>query len=143
MKVIKIEPCRRPEVIDLDESKQLHVAMREAIGCKTVEVVNAKKLGVRYCIVCDEEFLLKHGQQINPLPSYLYGYCEHGHPICGTVLVMKKKETPEGIDLVGFDSDFDLDVAMGYLNSKCMTAYVKVAHTYIWLNRDEEDLDHD
>lgn len=130
MKVIEIKPYRRPKVIDLDERVQLYVAMREAIGCEMVEIVRPKGLKGEYCFVCDESALLKDKPVINALASYLYGYCNHGNPICNTVLVMKEELGPDGLELVGLDEEDERNL-MHLFNQQFMTACVKVEHAFI------------
>ena len=130
MKVIKIEPRRSPAVIELDKTKRLYVAMAEAIGCELVEIVGPKGLKGKYCFICDESALLKDEPMINPLPSYLYGYCDHGHPICNTVLVMKEELGPDGIDLVCLNEEDERSL-MSFLNQQFVRACVKVEHAII------------
>lgn len=78
-----------------------------------------------YCLIFDEEFLLKRKAVLNPIASYLYGYQEHGQPLCGNVLVMKNYITPDNdLDTVGLTEE-DISIIENFIsqniNDICMT----------------------
>ena len=89
------------------------------IGCSCIDIVRpygldaiakANKLASvqdQYCLVVDDEALMKAEPEINLIATLLYGYHEHGQVICGDALVAKNEDTPEGIDTVGLN---DLDM---------------------------------
>ena len=85
------------------------------IGCEFVDIVPAYALERDYNmkgfdLVVDDEGLIL-GKPINPLASFLYGYLEHGQPLCGDVLVCKRVETPEGYITGGLEMSDLVDVA--------------------------------
>lgn len=107
MKAIKLTTHGLVMVVELPKREHLYQSMQEEIGCDMVEIVGCamNELGEKYCMVCDEEFLLKGKPIINPLASYFYGLQDHGQPLCGDVLIMKNHFTPEGVDTVGLEQE--------------------------------------
>ena len=101
----------------VDEHIEGYVALRNAIDCDYIDIVHAVNLPEPYCMVVDDEALLKEEVYINPLASYLYGADEHGQPICGDVILMKDKITPDGVATVGLDED-DITKILGNLRSQ-------------------------
>ena len=97
MRALKIEPNCKPFMTELPDREQLWMSMRDAIGCYCIGIASIFLEGLEdYCIVYDDEALLCGTPQINSLASVLYGFYEHGQPICGTVLVMKNHYNEEG-----------------------------------------------
>lgn len=107
MRAIKLLTDGRAMVVELPKREHLYQSMQAEIGCDMVEIVGCglNELGEKYCMVCDEEFLLKGRPVINPVASYFYGLQKHGQPLCGDVLIMKNQFTNDGIDTVGLDND--------------------------------------
>lgn len=107
MKAIKLLTDCSAKLVELPKRAYNYQSMQAEIGCDMVEIVGCalNELGEKYCLVCDEEFLLKGRPIINPVASYFYGLQNHGQPLCGDVLVMKNDFTPDGIDTVGLDRD--------------------------------------
>lgn len=65
-----------------------------------IEVVHPRGLEHPFCFICNEEGLLR-GLPLNPIGSLWYGTLQHGHPVVGTIVVMKEGKTEEGLDIVG------------------------------------------
>lgn len=82
-------------------------AFAAAIGCEWIDIVHAANLPEGYCLVVDDEGLLKGQPVVNLIASYLYGTQEHGQPLCGDVLIAKDEYTPDGLETVGLEeADF-------------------------------------
>lgn len=122
MKALKLYPNGLTSVVEMPKRNYLFQSMQEVIGCDCVEIVNSAILGEKYCMVCDEEFLLKNKPVVNPIASYLYGMKEHGQPLCGDVLVMKNKFTPDGIDTVGLENE-DLAYIHGLISKNLIDIF--------------------
>ena len=87
----------------------------EKLGCDYIDIVhpygideiaetyNLKSLLGKFCIICDDEALLKAEPKVNVIASLLYGVDDHGQPLCGDVLIAKDEETEDGIECVGLD----------------------------------------
>lgn len=93
---------------ELSVSKQefgepLHRTIGKAIDGH-LEVVHPMLLPRPYCMIVDEEGLLKE-KQMNPFASVLYGYVAHGQPIVGTVVLMKEGIRDGEPDIVGLDEE--------------------------------------
>lgn len=105
MKAIKLYTHGMIRLIDLEEDKYKYnfQAMQKAIDkdCTMIDIVHAVNLPEPYCLVVDDESLLKGTPTLNLVASYLYGAESYGQPLCGNVLIMKDEYTPEGIDTVG------------------------------------------
>lgn len=86
MKAVLIKPDMTITTIDLKEP--LHKSAGEAVG-GWIEVVRPQGLKHPYLMITNEEFL-HLGLAENEIASYLYRTYEHGHPICGNVLIMKE-----------------------------------------------------
>ena len=116
MKGLKINANGLVGAYDLHEENYTYTfeAMAAAINCDTIDIVHAINLPDPYCMVVDDEGLLKNEPLVNPIASYLYGFLTHGQPICGDVIIMKDKHTPDGIETVGLTKD-DLSVVSGLL----------------------------
>lgn len=93
---------------ELPNEKENYIALQKSIDCDFIDIVHAKNLPEPYCLVVDDEALLKEKPTINLLASWLYGMLEHGQPICGDVIIMKDKVTDDGIKTVGLEQkDFE------------------------------------
>lgn len=71
------------------------------IGCSCIDIVQPMGLTEEYCMIVDDEALLKESPIINPIASFLYGVRRHGQPICGHVLIGKNLWTDDGLETVG------------------------------------------
>lgn len=72
-----------------------------------IEIVHPTGLKHPYCMVVDEEGLLKT-RPINAFGSYLYGTAKHGYPIVGDIVILKDGYRNGEPDIVGLD---DVDLA--------------------------------
>lgn len=93
------------EVMELPEGEPNFIRLQKAINCDWIDIVHAINLPESYCLVVDDEFLLKEGVKLNVIGSYLYGMLEHGQPICGDCLIMKDNYTPNGTETVGLERE--------------------------------------
>lgn len=100
---ITVNRAVKPYDIKREEFKYTFEALQKAIDSDCIDIIHAKNLPSPYCMVVDDEFLFKNEPQINLIASYLYGTLEHGQPICGDVIIMKDKATPDGIETVGLE----------------------------------------
>ena len=114
MYYVKIEANGKISQVEIDSSNMSNklTGYYKEIGCDMVEIVHARYLPEPYCIICDEEFLLKDEPKLNAIASLMYGTQEHGHPICGTVLIGKDKYVEDGLETVGYD-----ETEVGLVNS--------------------------
>ena len=85
------------------------------IGCDCIDIV--KPYGIetvvdmyglkaymdKFCLIVDDEGMLKDNPKVNPIASLLYGADDHGQVLFGDVLVAKDEETEDGIETVGLD----------------------------------------
>lgn len=79
----------------------------ESVGAAVggfIEVVHPRGLPQPYCMVVNEEGLLR-GLPHNAHGSLLYGTPEHGYPIVGDIVIMQEGWTDEGPDIVGLSDD--------------------------------------
>ncbi len=104
MKGIVITP--QYEVTVRDFEKPLYKSTAEVTG--GFEIVKPIGLPSPFCMIVDDNGLLKNDIEINPIGSFFYGTHAHGHPIVGTIVIMKMGYTLEGADIVGL-SDGDID----------------------------------
>lgn len=66
-----------------------------------IEIVHPVRLGRPYCMVVNEEGLLRN-LPMNVLGSYLYGTDTHGSPIAGNIVLLKEGINSDGeYDLLG------------------------------------------
>ena len=87
------------EIYHREFKDPLHRSAGELVG-GLIEIVRPRRLGKPYCMIVNEEFLLQ-GLPVNPVGSYLYATDEHGHPICGNIIIMKE----HGEDIIDLDPD--------------------------------------
>ena len=104
--VLKIYPTGMISRIELPNAEYQFQRMQLGVSkdCTNIDIKDTLNgLGLEdYCLVFDDEFLLKREAILNPIASYLYGYQEHGQPLCGNVLIMKNYLTPSGdLDTIG------------------------------------------
>jgi hypothetical protein len=104
-KAIKLRTDGHIEIIDVPQQRRLLDWLYLQIRCDTVETVYPRGLQEPYMMVMDEEALLKDHPVINFLGSWLYETQMHGHPICGTVLVMQRVLTWDGPDIGGIPEE--------------------------------------
>jgi hypothetical protein len=104
MLALKITTNSDVEKIDVQEP--LHKTIRDVLG-GYLEVVHPKRLPEPYCMIVDEEGIIKE-LELNPVGCYLYETDIHRQPIVGDIILMREKMTVDGILLDGLrDSDVD------------------------------------
>lgn len=83
-------------------SKPVHKSIGDAVG-GWIEVVHPKRLEYPYCMVVNEEGVLRK-LPINSFGSFLYGTDTHGWPIAGDAVLMKEGYNGDGeLDILGLD----------------------------------------
>lgn len=92
-----IEPNGKIYIKEFQEP--LHRSAGEIVG-GLIEIVKPRRLGYPYVMIVNEEFLLLQ-LPYNPVGSWLYCTDEHGHPICGNILILKE----EGENLTSIDPE--------------------------------------
>lgn len=98
----------------IDSQKDLNDEIHQLLGGGFYEVVRPALMPAPYLMLVDEEGLLKN-LPINPTASTLYGFLQHGCPICGPALIMKEITTEDGEhDIAPLDSD-DIVTAFHYI----------------------------
>ena len=69
-------------------------------------------------------FVNENGQlldlRINPIGSWLYGTYAHGHPILGTIVIMKIGMTPDGPDIIGLTDDEIETITTKFCTAFCL-----------------------
>lgn len=89
----------------------------DAICCDFIEIVRPRYMYLELdflrdaVMVIDESGLMKN-KDINVLGSILYGIQKHGQPIVGDILIMQESLMYEGIELIGFDFDKAVFIAV-------------------------------
>lgn len=96
------------EIYHREFQEPLHRSAGEVVGGH-IEFVRPSRLGKPYCMIVNEEFLLQ-GLPVNPVGCYLYATDEHGHPICGNIIIMKE----HGEDIINLDPA-ELRLICGYM----------------------------
>lgn len=83
-------------------SEPVHRSIGDAVG-GWIEVVHPKRLEYPYCMVVNEEGVLRK-LPINSFGSFLYGTDTHGWPIAGNAVLMKEGYNSDGeLDILGLD----------------------------------------
>ena len=81
-------------------SEPAYKSVGEAVG-GWIEVVRPVRLKYPYCIVVNEEGMLRN-LPMNTLGSFLYGVDNHGSPIAGDIVLLKEGINSDGeYDLLG------------------------------------------
>lgn len=79
------------------------------LDCDCIDIVDLYGLDEdgkrKYCLIVDDESLLKENPQINFFGSLLYGVTKHGQPLAGKVLVGKNKYTEDGLCTTGLEDE--------------------------------------
>ena len=113
-KAIKLYTNGSIDIIDVPKQRRMLDWFYQQIGCDCIETVYPRGLEEPYMMVVDDEALLKDGPVINFIASWLYETQKHGHPICGTVLVMQKEWGVDGYDIVGMPEDKAAQMVMDF-----------------------------
>lgn len=111
-KAIKLRTDGHIEILDVPRQRSLLDWFYLQIGTNIIENVYPRGLEEPYMMVMDEEALLKDRPVINFLASWLYETQKHGHPICGTVLVMQRVMTWDGPDIGGIPDEEAMKLAV-------------------------------
>ena len=94
--------------IEVGEEIELETYYK-ALDCEHIDIVDPYGLdedGIKkYCLIVDDEAMLKESPEINFFGSLLYGVLKHNQPIAGKVLVGNKKYTEDGIYTVGLEEE--------------------------------------
>lgn len=103
MQALRITPHNAIALIELPKREQTWMAMRDAIDCQWIDIVDVAIEGLDdFCIVCDDEGMLVDAPELNAFGSALYGFYEHGQPLFGNILVMKNAYNDDGeLETVG------------------------------------------
>lgn len=103
MKGIKITTCNTIDIIDLNEP--LYKSLQEVVG-GYIEIVRPKGLHHPYCMIVDEEGVLKQ-KPLNRIGSELYNFENQGNnsPIVGDIVIVKEVELDEGRDISPLTED--------------------------------------
>ena len=117
MKGLLIKANGISEIVEFPEKDKLGWYY-ETLGCDCIDIVApygvdeiAKKHDMRsiigkFCLVVDDEGLLKDEPVVNPIASLMYGCDIHGQALFGDVLVGANLETVDGVETVGLtDND--------------------------------------
>lgn len=81
-------------------SEPAYKSIGEAVG-GWIEIVHPMRLGRPYCMVVNEEGLLRN-LPMNVLGSFLYGTDTHGSPIVGDIVLLREGINSDGeYDLLG------------------------------------------
>lgn len=104
MRMLKITTDMNVEVVEVRGEPKWR-AMAEAIGAEYIDIPHVEYLEDKFCMVVDDEGLLKERPTVNMIASILYGIAKHGQPIVGDVLIGKNEETEDGIETAGLDEE--------------------------------------
>lgn len=127
---LKMYPNGDIEKIELPPAKYKFKRMQLAVSddCSVIDIKDMyEALELEdYCLVFDDEFLLKETIIINPIASYMYGYQQHGQPLCGNVLIMKNSFVPDtGLETIGLSNE-DITVIHNFV----VKSYHKILAAY-------------
>lgn len=103
------------ELEKVEAKEPIHASIRKELG-GYIEIVRPRRLTAPYCMIVDEEGLLK-GLPINPIGCYLYETDKHMQPIVGDIIIMREVSTFDGISLSSLsDEDINsLENMLGHL----------------------------
>lgn len=116
MKGIVISP--KGEICVRDYGLPLYKTVGKTVG-GYIEIVHPRRLEWPYCMIVDEELLLKNQFVLNPVGCWLYQTDVHGSPICGTIVIMKNGYNADGEpDIVGLTCE-----EISYIGGKLMKQF--------------------
>lgn len=90
-------------VTKIASNRPVYKELQQMIG-GSIEHVLPKRLPHPYCMIVDEEGLLKK-LPLNPFGSWLYQTDLHGQPIAGDILLMKDARIDGEYDIVGLSDE--------------------------------------
>ena len=92
--------------VEVEEKIELETYYKN-LDCDCIDIVEPYGLDEeereKYCLIVDDEALVKENPQINFFGSLLYGVLDHKQPLAGKVLVGKNKYTEDGLCTVGLE----------------------------------------
>lgn len=112
---IKLHTNGAFDIIEVPNQKSLLDWFYQQIECDCIETVYPRGLEEPYMMVMDGEALLKDEPVINFMASWLYQTQEHGHPICGTVLVMQREWSPDGYNVGGIPENQVMELLASFI----------------------------
>lgn len=94
--------------VEVEEKIELETYYKN-LDCDCIDIVEPYGLDEeereKYCLIVDDEALVKENPQINFFGSLLYGVLDHKQPLAGKVLVGKNKYTEDGLCTVGLEEE--------------------------------------
>lgn len=94
--------------VEVEEKIELETYYKN-LNCDCIDIVEPYGLDEegreKYCLIVDDEALVKENPQINFFGSLLYGVLDHKQPLAGKVLVGKNKYTEDGLCTVGLEEE--------------------------------------
>lgn len=105
------------ELVERKDGESVLNFCYRVIGCDTIDIVNPKGLEQPYCMVVDDEGLLKDKPMLNVFASHLYGAYEYGHAIVGNAVLMKNERDVDGMQTVWLTKDEAASLAAKLGNS--------------------------
>ena len=94
--------------VEVEEKIELETYYKN-LNCDCIDIVEPYGLDEegreKYCLIVDDEALVKENPQINFFGSLLYGVLDHKQPLAGKVLVGKNKYTEYGLCTVGLEEE--------------------------------------
>lgn len=127
MRGFRIRANGMADIVDFPENDKLDWYYK-MIGCDCIDIVtpygvdniakmyDLKSIIGKFCLIVDDEGLLKENPEVNPIASLMYGIDDHGQALFGNVLVGVNKPTEDGIDTVGM-TDNELMLLQVCINS--------------------------
>jgi len=106
MKALRVPVDGDVEIVDVDDTL---TDLQQLVG-GDIEVVRVPMLEASHVLVVNEEGLL-HDPMLNPLGSLFYRTADHGHPIVGTIVILREKLDDDGEGMV-FDGINEARVEM-------------------------------
>ena len=127
MRGFRIRANGMADIVDFPENDKLDWYYK-MIGCDCIDIVtpygvdniakmyDLKSIIGKFCLIVDDEGLLKENPEVNPIASLMYGIDDHGQAQFGNVLVGVNKPTEDGIETVGM-TDNELMLLQVCINS--------------------------
>ena len=112
MRAIQLRPggvIASIDIPDTDSAEQKLRALQKAVGGRILYIPMDNALGKGYQMIVDEEYMLKSPHIVNPHASLLYkrqiGQWYGDAVIYGNALIVKDRETPDGIETIGLTGE--------------------------------------
>lgn len=94
------------------ETRELKEPLHQSAGAVVgglIEIVRPRRLERPYIMIVNENFINLR-LPLNPVGSYLYCTDEHGHPICGNIIILKEED--QEITGLNLHEQLQLTIAM-------------------------------